>query len=216
MKRPLYTLIIAAAALIAFTYIAQADDTGFLSPDTATVDDSIGTTDWFLTDNILASDDFRAFSGTGASTCTNTVTDVRLVVAGSIAGDDRAGNEAFNTLDTTVALGGAADLWGVSLSPDDVNATDFGYGVSFTGQSATSKYIVATGFDLAIPTNATIDGVEVSFEGGCSSASVRMDYMSLKVYYTETAATPDTPTTQMQIRNGNINVNNGSVIIRPI
>lgn len=202
MKTLFVTAIILLAILGAALFMGTAfgADTGFVPPDIGADDAGIGTATWSSTENITTSDDVRASATTGFSTCSNTVTDIRLVEGGVISGDDKATGQAFNTLDATVTAGGATDLWGVTLTVDDVNAVDFGYGVSITGQSATTHYITATDFDLTIPAGATIDGVEVSFEGGCSSAAARMDYMSLKIYYTEAA----TPTRQTVIKGGTL------------
>lgn len=63
-----------------------------------------------------------------------------LVVSGSRAGTAKTGQALTTTL-TTYSLGTTADLWGCTLTPAIVNASDFG--VSFRGQNwdpASSPY----------------------------------------------------------------------------
>ncbi len=66
---------------------------------------------------------------------------VRLVKGGTISGDNKAvtgSNWPFVSL-VTVSYGGSAVLWGLSLTPDDVNSSTFGFVISCYGYSYT-KY----------------------------------------------------------------------------
>ena len=118
---------------------------------------------------------------------------VKLVKGGVITGDEKS-TGAFTTTDTVYAFGGATDLWGLALTPADVNGSTFGVAVSMIGDSYeitndTSQYLKVTNFGFAIPTNATINGVVVDVEGketaagGVSDASI--DHVQITVYYTE-------------------------------
>ncbi|OGY90712.1 MAG: hypothetical protein A3B31_02620 [Candidatus Komeilibacteria bacterium RIFCSPLOWO2_01_FULL_53_11] len=51
---------------------------------------------------------------------------VRLVKNGSVSGDDKQQGTAWPTSLTYATYGGAADLWGLSLTPADINLTNFG------------------------------------------------------------------------------------------
>ena len=55
---------------------------------------------------------------------------VKLVKAGSVAGDDKASAEQWPPADAVKVDGGATDLWGTTLTPEDVNDADFGVAIS--------------------------------------------------------------------------------------
>lgn len=55
---------------------------------------------------------------------------VKLVKGGAIGGTDRSASAHWGAAGAYQAFGGAADLWGNSLTPADVNATDFGVAIS--------------------------------------------------------------------------------------
>ncbi len=65
---------------------------------------------------------------------------IRLVKKGNIDGEDRANTSVWPNPDAYIAHGGASDLWGLSLTPADVNASNFGVAISarntLTGASA--------------------------------------------------------------------------------
>lgn len=69
---------------------------------------------------------------------------VKLVVGGTVSGNNKAdtGTNWPSVNDGSVTYGSSSDLWGLSLSPSDVNATDFGAVVSATiaaGSSDTAR-----------------------------------------------------------------------------
>jgi hypothetical protein len=74
----------------------------------------------------------RNFTGDG----TNFVdSSVRLLVAGTEAGSDKGGGGGtYSNTKNIKEFGGAADTWGLSLTPAQVNAS--GFGVSFKGSRA--------------------------------------------------------------------------------
>ncbi len=52
---------------------------------------------------------------------------VRLLKAGTASGTDKSTGAAFNTVSlVTVSYGGAADLWGTTWTPADINNANFG------------------------------------------------------------------------------------------
>src|SRR5581483_9981120 len=63
-----------------------------------------------------------------------TVTDstVKLVKAGAVSGNNKATATAWPTSDAYASYGGSNDLWGVALTPADVNASNFGVVISAT------------------------------------------------------------------------------------
>lgn len=55
---------------------------------------------------------------------------VRLVKGGTISGDNKASASFWPTTDAYQSYGGAADLWGLSLTPADVNLSTFGVAIA--------------------------------------------------------------------------------------
>lgn len=55
---------------------------------------------------------------------------VQLVKGGTISSTDKASASTWPTSDTYASYGGATDLWGLSLTDTDVNASDFGVALS--------------------------------------------------------------------------------------
>lgn len=51
---------------------------------------------------------------------------VRLVKGGVVSGDNKAAGGTWPTVDAYQSYGGATDLWGLALTPQDVNAATFG------------------------------------------------------------------------------------------
>jgi hypothetical protein len=65
---------------------------------------------------------------------------LRLVKAGSLAGNDKASGSIWPGSDTVANYGGAGDTWGLTLTGADVKASNFGVGFSVraTGGTATA------------------------------------------------------------------------------
>jgi len=57
---------------------------------------------------------------------------VKLVKDGIISGESRDTDTAYTISDTFESHGGSLDLWGLELTPDDVNADDFGVAFAVT------------------------------------------------------------------------------------
>jgi hypothetical protein len=87
--------------------------------------------------------------------------EVSLVVAGSAAGDNRGGAvmEDGGDTDSLYTFGGAADLWGLSLTVPQVQAADFGCVVR----------VAETG-------------------GEIEAAAVSIDHVQIRVHYSERSA----------------------------
>lgn len=91
-------------------------------------------------------------------------------------------------------FGGASNLWGATLTPAIVNGVNFGVGLSFYasdkgGGSQYSNYIILTNFGFNIPSDATINGVEIFSKAQNNSAGggvtrLDLDYVQMRVYYT--------------------------------
>ena len=84
-----------------------------------------------------------------ASSRSNRVYDlsVKLVIGGTVSGNEKASGTAWATSDTVSAYGGAADLWGLTPSQSDVNSSNFGIAVaaySTDAEDATIDHITLT------------------------------------------------------------------------
>lgn len=171
-------------------------DTGWKSPGTAGYDSSVGTVSWNNPDYIKVDDGVDSQSYLYAGNGDIIENSIKLRIGLSILGDNKSTGATLppNT-PTVVNYGGATDLWGNTLSPTNVNSSDFGVGFSVKGDGVgdTSYYLVATNFGLTVPTNSTINGVEVKIEQkNFNSFGIggSVDYIQIKVYYTEATGTP--------------------------
>lgn len=129
------------------TEILKATNFGFAIPTTATI-------------NGIVVNFERLVPG---STTSATVRVVRIVKTGVVSGNNKAvsewGNgEAQNDLIST--YGSESDVWGLDISPSDINAADFGVALQL-GNLCTSF---------------------------CLGAGVKVDHIQITVYYTEAAA----------------------------
>lgn len=64
------------------------------------------------------------------SFATNADNSVKLVVGGSIVGTDLANSNQWSTSDVYASFGSSSNLWGLSLSVSDINASNFGVAFS--------------------------------------------------------------------------------------
>lgn len=114
------------------TEYLKATDFGFAVPLGATID---GVE--------VAVEKMEAFSGVTFDV------EVRLVKGGTVAGDNKADlGDPWQAGMEVKTYGGAADLWGLALTPADVNASNFGVVIScedpFTGANPQVDYMSIT------------------------------------------------------------------------
>lgn len=123
------------------THYLKATNFGFSIPTGATIDGVTVEIERMTTNNTAAR---------------NTIDNiVKLVKGGTISGTDKADTVTkWPIADAYGSYGGAADLWGLSLSYSDVNATDFG---------------------VAISANTTSDGATIN---------ARIDHIRITINYT--------------------------------
>jgi len=101
---------------------------------------------------------------------------VQLIKAGSIVGSNRAVTGNWPTSKNVATYGGAADLWGTTWTPEDINNSNFGVGLSIKNVTTMSNSY--TGY---------------------------VDYMQITVYYTYTPtvnAGPDKTTNAIFTQTG--------------
>lgn len=100
-------------------------------------------------------------------------------------------NKLFSLPLTTpgdVIHGDSTDLWAATLSPTIINDSSFGIYFSMSYGVQYSVSIVYT-YNFNVPSDATINGIEVVFRGYYTSFKARAtsyyDSIGVKVYYTE-------------------------------
>jgi hypothetical protein len=89
---------------------------------------------------------------------------VKLVKGGTISGTDKASSTPWPNTDTYTTYGSSSDLWGLSLTPSDINDTNFGVAIS--------SLIVSS--DIGVDAN--------------------IDHIRITVYYTEAPSFSPFPT----------------------
>lgn len=164
----------------------MADESNYIG--SASNDASGGTQAWSNPSNAVGSNNSTYASGKVANGTDigGAYLNAQIVKDGSRTGDIKdvsPGSKAEKT------YGGASDLWGVSLSDSDVNASNFG--VSFQGvDDLTTNYLVGTSFGFGIPEGATINGVKIDvvvekYYHALLGTSIRIYSALMTVYYTE-------------------------------
>lgn len=98
---------------------------------------------------------------------------VKLIKGGAISGTDKSTGATIPTVQTSVNYGSASDLWGLTFTNTDINASNFG--VAFAAQEplapTISNYLSATNFGFSIPASSTINGITCSINQLAASAA---------------------------------------------
>jgi hypothetical protein len=84
---------------------------------------------------------------------------VRLLKAGTAAGTDKSTGASLPTVVTTVSYGSAADLWGTTWTPADVNNTSFGAATVYNNVGALNRTVSVDFFRITITSTAASGGV---------------------------------------------------------
>lgn len=66
---------------------------------------------------------------------------VRLVKGGVISGNDKASASLWSTSDAVATYGSSTDLWGLTLTPADVNSSSFGFVINASATLAGTAQI---------------------------------------------------------------------------
>jgi len=174
-------------------------DTGWLSPGTAGEQNLSGAqVTWSNENNIKTSDNSYARAVEIAEYYWDDNV-VKLVMGGTISGNDKSTIVDLGTTEITQTYGGSNDLWGETWSASDINSSTFGVVLSYIAESGyKTNYLKATNFGFNIPTGSTIDGLELSVElkstwvddESETTYAVDVDHIQIKVYYTESSGTP--------------------------
>ncbi len=131
------------------------------SPGTAVIDPSVGTEDWTEVTNVMYDDGFYSVAVVTTPLSSPVDNSVKLVKGGIISGDNKATGTPIANGGTYKSYGSSTDLWGLSLTPSDINSGNFGVAYSVRGNLGTSKYIKTENFGFNIPDGATITGIKV-------------------------------------------------------
>jgi len=86
---------------------------------------------------------------------------IKLIKGGAISGNNKSTGATIPTTLTTVSYGGTNDLWGLTFSVADVNASNFGvvFLVENPVAGTVSNYLNAQNFGFSVPTDSTINGI---------------------------------------------------------
>lgn len=200
MKKVIFTIVI--IILLAIAYIAYADATSATYPGTGADDSATGTVAWVNPTRITASDSSDSTVSLSVTTKQPGERDIQLVKGGTISGNNKASDNDSGQIGSDrgfVSYGSSSDLWGLTLTPTDINASNFGavfcvrtnWDVPLS--SNISHFLKGTNFGFSIPSTATINGIllEVDENGnnGFPTAVVSVDSMRITVTYTLASAT---------------------------
>jgi len=149
-------------------------------------DASSGNKSWTTPANAEVCDGVYATCDTGLGSGTPQDLTDQLVIAGTLSGNNMAVGAWTGGVDVVMTYGSPTSLPGVSLTPDQVNASDFGFGLQAVLSTAISHFIKATQFGFSIPDNAQIYGVVISvkahFNAG-ASVVLAVDCITMEIFY---------------------------------
>lgn len=109
------TYATATMPLLALSHYLKGTNFGFAIPVGATID------------GIQLDVERSIIAGAGPPVRDNSV---RIVKAGTFQGDEKAAGGDWPAGDTVISYGGAADLWGLTWTVANINASNFGAGLS--------------------------------------------------------------------------------------
>jgi hypothetical protein len=131
---------------------------------------------------------------------TQQFTTVKLIKADATLSGNLAANNQLTTSLADYTFGGPTELWGLTWTAAEVNATNFGVLVGCTGGSVSESYIgyvtnllQATNFSCGVPAGNTIDGIRVVVKAKfrqITDVSANVDHINVTIYYSGAAAGP--------------------------
>lgn len=109
----------------------------------------------------------------------------QLRVGAEFVGEVKGAGDAPPAPGQYAVYGGEGDLWGLPLTPDDVNGLQFGCAVRAQVAGATSWRLWADNFGFAVPASAAVTGVklEVRWGPGFDGARAQVEHLRLTVYW---------------------------------
>lgn len=161
--------------------------TGWVLAGTGADDATIGTYTWSNPSYITDAND----ANYAIATMYRGISDysVKLLKGGAVSGDNKSTGTALPSTEATIDYGTTSDLWGVALTPADVNDSTFG--VSYAAQDTPpippvqTHYLFATNFGFAIPVGETVLGVEARIKRkAVSGANAYVNDIWMRITYT--------------------------------
>lgn len=152
----------AVATAIVASKVLRAKNFGFAIPTTAVING--------IEVRYESYTQFQAGAGPDAGRA-DRLTERLIGPNGAWKGDNKSDGDDMAITRTVRTLGGPSDLWGATWTPADINDPDFGFG-----------------FQATLRGYAGYSDAEVSYPPKASYAYV--DYVQIKVYYTDTPAAP--------------------------
>ena len=181
------------------THYLQGTGLGFSVPSNATI-----------TGVMLEINDFT--SGKGVPIITDNV--VSLVKNGTVSGNNEASGSIWNTGPATAVYGSSSDMWGLTLTPADVNASNFGAVISTQNSSGVSRTVSVDFMRITvyytIPSETWIAGnnsVNANFQISQNSSFGTNDYLSINPAGNVGIGTT-TPRTTLEVRSKSGNASN--------
>lgn len=98
------------------TYYLKGTNFGFSIPTSATVD------------GVVVEIERKCSHNTGSDSCIDSR--VKIVQGGTVQGTNNAVFSNWGTSDVYATYGSSSDVWGLTLTPTDINASDFGGAIS--------------------------------------------------------------------------------------
>lgn len=90
----------------------------------------------------------RKKTGSGSATINDNL--IKLVKNGTVSGNSKSTGATWPTSDTTATFGSSSDLWGNTLTPSDINNSNFGVAIAVSC------------FSVKFPATANIDHVTIT------------------------------------------------------
>lgn len=115
---------------------------------------------------------------------------VRIIKGGTVGATDKSSPDNWPETDAYTTYGSSTDLWGETWTSTDINATNFGFAIAASKDTAYSHYLNCQDFGFTIPAGQTINGIVVEVEKGHNGVkTARIDHVRITVYYTAAGAT---------------------------
>lgn len=171
--------------------------TDWLLPSRVALDDSLGTVTWVQTYNLFADDSSGFGSNNSAFSFATGIEDFYLAQARLVFNDAIGTTNIATGTDTYpfATQGSSSSLWGYSgLTGADVSNEKFGVTI-LTGKkngavyTPTSYYLLLTGYNLNLPDDAVINGIEMDIDeyvdaSGGGTQTLYVDTIKIRVTYT--------------------------------
>lgn len=166
---------------------------------TAANDASHGTAAWTSPTNAQGAPDGSFATVTSTFNKEDTV---QLVVGGTPTGTNKSTGAVLPGTLQFVSYGGAADLWGTTLTPAQVNASNFGFVYAITDGTSITNFLSVSNYGFALPASATVQGVqvEVDVDNNGGALATQVDAIRITVTYAVAGKTHKT------IAVGNVNL----------